>query len=106
MARPTKRKVPGGGDPRSGGPSRRVTPRGPSEHQPASSSRRYTPPVPQSVRVSPPWVPYAVFGQLGLGLVVIIFNYVEWMPASPTNWYLVLGLAFILGGILAATRWH
>jgi hypothetical protein len=104
MARPTKRKVPGGGDPRGGTSSKRVTERQ-GRHQ-APESRRYTPPVPPSVKVSAPWVPYAVFTQLGLGLVVIVFNYVGWMPASPANWYLVLGLAFILGGILAATRWH
>jgi len=104
MARPTKRKVPGGGAPNKGGPSRRVTER-PDKATP-EPSRRYTPPVPESVKVSPSWVPVAMFAQLGLGLVVILANYVEWMPASPTNWYLVLGLGFILGGILTATKWH
>jgi hypothetical protein len=92
MARPTKRKVPGG----EGG-SKRTTP---------PASRRYTPPVPQSVKVSPRWVPVVMFVLLGLGLLVIILNYVELLPGATTNWYLVVGLGFILGGILTATQWH
>ena len=89
MARPTKRKVPGG----SGGDrsSKRVTP---------PASRRYTPPVPQSVKVSPRWVPVVMFVLLGLGLMVIILNYVELLPGATTNWYLVIGLGFILGPVV------
>ena len=40
------------------------------------------------------------------GLLVIILNYVELLPGATTNWYLVVGLGFILGGILTATQWH
>jgi hypothetical protein len=93
MARPTKRRVPAG----EGGGSKRVTP---------SASKRYTPPVPQSVKVSPRWVPILMFVLLGIGLLVIILNYVQLLPGATTNWYLVVGLGFILGGILTATQWH
>jgi hypothetical protein len=93
MARPTKRKVPGG------------TPTGSKRTTPAAS-RRYTPPVPQSAKVSPMWVPVLMFVLLGIGLVVILANYIGWLPGSTSNWYLVVGLGFILGGILTATQWH
>jgi hypothetical protein len=98
MARPTKRKVPGGGNPRGSTESKRTTP---------PPSTRYTPPVPQSVKVSPPWVPVVMFVLLGLGLLVILANYVGFVPGGETsNWYLIVGLGFILAGILTATQWH
>ncbi len=96
MARPPKRKVPGGGDPRSGS-SRRVTP-------PAST--RYTPPVPAEVKHSPSWVPVLMFLLLGLGLLVIPLNYLGLLPGSTSNWYLLGGLGLILAGIITATQWH
>ncbi len=106
MARPNKRRVPGGGAPgkTDGGGSKRTTPSGGHRTPPAST--RYTPPVPQSVKVSPRWVPVLVFTLLGLGLAVILLNYVGFLPGEPSNWYLVVGLGFILGGILTATQWH
>jgi hypothetical protein len=95
MARPTKRRVPGGGS--SDGHTKRTTP---------PASRRYTPPIPQSEKVSPMWVPVLMFVLLGIGLVVILANYIGWLPGSTSNWYLVVGLGFILAGILTATQWH
>lgn len=98
MARPTKRKVPGGGNPAAAsGGSKRTT---------APSSKRYTPPVPQSVKVSPQWVPVVMFVLLGLGLATILLNYLGVLPGATSNWYLLVGLGFILGGILTATQWH
>jgi len=52
------------------------------------------------------WVPVLMFVLLGIGLVVILANYIGWLPGSTSNWYLVVGLGFILGGILTATQWH
>src|SRR3546814_20653975 len=66
---PPKRKVRGG----------RMTPtEGPqaaerhSNRPPAAS--RYTPPVPQYKKVSPPWVPVLMFALLGIGLAVIFLR--------------------------------
>jgi len=98
---------------RSGG---RVTPKGtqagarPSggtaSHAAAANSR-YTPPVPRSMKVSPPWVPVVMFALLGLGIVVILLNYIAiLLPGATSNWYLVVGLVAILGGIIAATQYH
>lgn len=109
MAKPTKRKVPGGSAVSSG----RVTPKGgaiprASAGRPVSSatgSGRYTPPT-AAVKLKPSgrWVPYTVFTLLGLGLLTIIVNYLRDDAAS--NWVIFLGLGFILSGILVATRWR
>lgn len=95
MARPPKRKVPGGGNPKA--ESRRTT---------APSSRRYTPPVPEEVKSSPRWVPVVMFALLGAGLLVILCNYLGFLPGATSNWYLLGGLGLILGGIIVATQWH
>lgn len=97
---PPKRKVKGG----------RVTPKsGPQavEHpnRPAASSR-YTPPVPMSEKVSPAWVPVLMFVLLGIGLLVIFLNYLGVLPGDTKNSYLLVGLGFILGGIVTATQYH
>ena len=53
-------------------------------------------------------VPYLMFGLMGLGLVVILANYV--IPGghlgTPSNWYLLGGLGLILAGIVAATQYR
>src|SRR5262245_25574179 len=74
--------------------------------QPAMSSSRYTPPTPKSVKVSPPWVPVLMFALLIIGSVMIVLNYLELLPGSVTNWYLLGGLGFILGGIFVATQYR
>lgn len=73
----------------------------------STASSRYTPPVPRSVKVSPPWVPVVMFGLLAVGVVVIFLNYVGVvLPGATNNWYLVGGLLGILGGIVAATQYR
>jgi hypothetical protein len=106
MAKPVKRKVEGG----------RVTPK--SEHADKSGrttpaqTGRYTPPVPQEYKVSPRWVPVVMFVLLGLGILIILLNYVGIVPAigplpdDTSNWYLLIGLVLILGGIITATQWR
>jgi hypothetical protein len=57
--------------------------------------------------MSPPWVPVLMFVLLGLGVVVIVLNYVGvLLPGATDNWYLLAGLVLILGGIITATQWH
>lgn len=95
--KPPKRKVQGG----------RVTPKG--GHQGSSRpepSSRYTPPIPQSYKVSPRWVPILMFTLLGIGLVVIFCNYLGVLPGGTKNSYLLLGLGSILGGIMTATQYR
>jgi hypothetical protein len=47
-----------------------------------------------------------MFVLLGLGAVVIFLNYVGLLPGATSNWYLLAGLGFILGGIVTATNFH
>ncbi len=92
MSRPPKRKVSSQG---------RVTPKG----GPAAS-KRYTPPVPEETKTSPRWLPVVVFTLLGLGVLMILLNYVGALPGATSNWYLLGGLGLILGGIITATKWR
>ena len=79
-------------------PNKRTTP-------PASA--RYTPPIPKSEKVSPIWVPILMFACLGLGMLIIILNYVNVLPGKdPSNAYLMVGLALITIGFVTATKYH
>lgn len=93
MAKPTKRKVSSG----------RVTEKGTVPKGDAPKSIAYTN---QKLGPSPTWVPVLMFSLLGLGVVAIIINYLGWLPGAPSNWYLLLGLGFILGGIMTATQFR
>ena len=101
--RPQKRRAEGTG---------RVTPKGGSSSSATSSgsapsaSSRYTPPVPAYKKVSPPWWPATMFVPWGLGILIIILNYVQLLPGSVSNWYVLGGLGLILAGIIAATQYH
>ena len=83
-----KRRVKGG----------RVTPKGglatPGNPQPTSKGE------------SPVWVPILMFSLLGIGVLIIFFNYVGWMPGGTSNSFLLLGLGSILGGIITATQFR
>jgi hypothetical protein len=102
-SRPAKRRIESGG---------RVTPKGgpasnrrSGDDSPASS--RYTPPTAAKLNMpSPTWVPVLMFSLLGLGMLVIILNYVSLLPGAVSNWYLLAGLGFILGGIVTATQYR
>jgi hypothetical protein len=97
MAKPTKRRVEGG----------RVTPKG-GTTAPPTTSPRYTPPnLNKELGPSPMWVPILMFTLLGLGILVILLNYVALLlPGATSNGYLVLGLALILSGIVTATQFR
>jgi uncharacterized membrane protein len=95
MAKPQKRKIEGG----------RVTPKGGPT---ATPSARYTPPVARKQDMpSPMWVPVLMFTLLGMGVLVIVLNYVSLLPGGDvSNWYLVLGLVLILGGIITDNQFR
>lgn len=44
---------------------------------------------------SPTWYVALMFGLMGVGIVVILLNYIRLLPGSPTNLWLLVGL----GGI-------
>jgi hypothetical protein len=91
----------------------RVTPKGtapatkPGPGRPATTSGRYTPPIPQEYKVSPKWVPIAMGILLIGGMLTIICNYLNLLPGEdPSNAYLLGGLGLITAGFIVATRWR
>ncbi len=51
-------------------------------------------------------VPILMFALMGVGLMVILANYVVVGFGAPSNWYLLGGLGLILGGIVVATQYQ
>ena len=43
---------------------------------------------------------------LEIGAAVILLNYVNVLPGSVTNWYLLAGLGLITAGFITATQWR
>lgn len=87
-----------GGKPDSKYQSKRVTP---------AASTRYTPPAAKFEEMpSPIWVPILMFSLFMLGMLAIFLNYVGLLPGATSNWYLLLGLGFILAGIITATQYR
>jgi hypothetical protein len=58
------------------------------------------------MRRSPRWYPWVLLGLLIGGVVVIILNYIQLLPSSPTNWYTLGGLIAILSAALGATNYR
>lgn len=82
--------------------SGRVTPKG-------TESGRYTPPTPKEYKVSPRWVPVLMLTLLGLGMLIIVSNYLPdagVLPGDTSNVWLLVGLGFITGGFITATRYR
>jgi hypothetical protein len=117
VAKPVKRKVEGGRvgkstTPGSASGSSSSGSARTSGGRTTSSPGRYTAPVPKEFKVSPRWVPVLMLVLLGLGILIILLNYVGIVPGigplpdDTSNWYLLIGLAMILGGIITATQWR
>ena len=83
----------------------KVPPKHDAHGHPAPSGR-YTPPIPRELKVSAPWVPWVMFGLLGVGMVLIVTNYLGILPGGAKNTYLFAGLGAITGGFLVATRYR
>jgi Cell division protein CrgA len=67
------------------------------------ASSRYTPPVPQSAKESPPWVPVLMLVLFAVGALAIMLRYLVF---SDSNWPMIVGLACLLGGLYTATKWR
>jgi hypothetical protein len=74
----------------------------------AQESGRYTPPIPKSVRRSPPWYGVLLLAMLILGVAIIVVNYLAHIPgvSHGSYWGLVSGLLLIFVGFLLATRYR
>lgn len=70
----------------------------------AGYSSRYTPPTAKyAAGPSPWWVPALMFGLLIVGALIIMLNYMG-VFGDADNVRLIIGLVFILGGIITATQ--
>jgi len=117
---PSKNRSSGSGFGSAGGPGAKATkpatdksgptvkrPPAPNKRTTPPASARYTPPIPKSEKISPIWVPILMFACLGLGMLIIILNYVNVLPGKdPSNAYLMIGLALITVGFVTATKYH
>jgi Cell division protein CrgA len=72
----------------------------------------YTPPPPKSGRrkVSAPWVGPTIVACLivGLAWIVVFYTTQDTVPGLSAlgAWNLVVGFAFIIGGVTLSTRWR
>ena len=72
---------------------------------PPPKPSRYTPPKPKTAKRSPLWVPTTMFTALGLGLVLILGNYLQLLPGGTArNGYLFVGLGLLVGGFVLSTQ--
>ena len=97
MMRSKKSPVSGPAGTQSGGRGRNRSPR---------ASKRYTPPIPMSMKRSGRWLAVLLFSLLGIGFVMIFLNYLGVLPGGASNWYLLGGLVFLSGGFFAATKYR
>ena len=80
--------------------------RGSDPHHAVSASSRYTPPVPSYMKESPRWVPILMFALWIVGAIIIILYYLGAVPGGRSQWYLLIGLGMILGGLYTATKYR
>ena len=106
MPRKTK-DAPGRVTPK-GGPAKRAGSTARAGSGGSTSSGRYTAPIPMEYRSSPWWVPALILTFFGIGILVILLNYlpIHVLPGQPSNWYLFVGLGCIVAGFISATRYH
>jgi len=95
------------------GTSSRTTPKGGTKgakaaDRPAPGSARLTPKKPDSGRRSSQlWVPVAMFTCLGLGVLVIMLNYLGLLPGGEAqNSDLLVGLALLIAGFVLSTQYR
>ncbi len=88
----------------------RVTPKGGPVRAGRDGGRpvsgRYTAPIPSEYRTSPWYVPALMFAFFGVGVIGIVLNYLGVLPGGASNVYLLVGLALIVLGFIAATRYR
>ncbi len=93
-----------GGATRKGRSAGRTT--GGAARRAKTASGRYTPPIPRRVRKSPKWFGPLILLLLLCGALMIVLNYFNVMPDSPTNWYLLGGILLIAVGFATATQYR
>ncbi|MDQ3766467.1 MAG: cell division protein CrgA [Actinomycetota bacterium] len=75
---------------------------------PKSRSKRKTtqPPPKPKPKQSPAWVGILFFILLGLGVLLIIVNYLGLLPGGTQSIWLFAGLGSMAAAFILATQWH
>ncbi len=95
MGKPPKRRVQGS----------RITPKGTAPVGQSAEDQKRDFMGRQFKAPSPWWVSALLFGFLGVGAVIIVINYLGYVPGGDaSNIYLLVGLGFILAGMITATQ--
>ena len=71
--------------------------------------RRYQPPPKKKPKPSPKWFGWSILVLMGVGVLMIVLNYVNKMPwtgGRAANWPLFGGLGLIGLGFLMSTAWR
>ena len=74
-----------------------------------SKRRRYQAPPKKKPKPSPKWFGWTILGIMGVGVVMIVLNYLGLLPGehgTANNLYLFLGLGLIAIGFLMSTVWR
>lgn len=101
---PPKRKTGGGRvTPKGTRPDDRRAPTPTTDHHEVAASSRYTPKAEPRQLVPPSWIPVIMLVLLIGGGLMIMARYLIFTDSNiPT----LIGLAAILGGLYAATKWR
>jgi high-affinity Fe2+/Pb2+ permease len=70
-------------------------------------NRRYqlAPQQKKRTKKSPRWYGWVVLITLGIGVTVIVLNYMGLMPGETSNMWLWIGLGLVAAGFVGATFW-
>lgn len=64
------------------------------------------PPVHHEEKVSPKWYVALMFSMMGIGVLLIILNYIDLVPGGQASLWLYSGLGAIAVGFLMTLNYH
>ena len=103
MAPPTRKTGGGRVTPKGTRPEDRHSSTHDTEPHAVAASSRYTPKATKRQLVPPSWIPVIMLVLLIGGSLMIMARYLVF---TGSNWPTFIGLAMILGGLYAATKWQ
>lgn len=71
-----------------------------------SKRKRTQPPPKANPKTSPLWVGVLIAVLLGVGVIIVITNYVAPYPGGTANWRMFYGLGLMAAALMVATQWH
>ncbi len=81
-------------------------PKSKGRRKPSRAARPSPQPVADKHKESPTWYVATMWSLMGVGLIVIVANYIGILPGSFASAYLYSGLAGIGVGFMMTLNWH